>query len=521
MKLLRVWVLLRLLVPLIVVIVAPAVVGGLVGGWLTGLDYAHGFVKSLLVAWQSMLVREARLLALVALLMGGGAVLVGLERRRWALGAAVTMIVAVAILRPLTWWTVPLAAALFALNVAPVARVTRWGTRGRVLAWIPGTELLSPGLVAAAIGAGPRLLRVAGALGGLVVAGLWVGVDTAANFWAYERYVFAPWPDDRVDPRVTTIARAPAGVKCDFHDIDIVGGRAVVVAETTLQLLSVPLSGGGAPATWPLTPWWGAMEGLAMDSETDPRTGDTWFLSGPDTVTGVAFVPDSGAGAWTRVAQSPKLPAYLHHTYMHWLDERDLLVLFSIGTANTREDSWMIELDTPGLRTPTLRRLRLADGTRPPIFRDIAWVPTQGKFVLAPDFGERLYLAEPGSPVVTPWITLPTLNGRLTWVPGLDRLFVPLPNKPELWIVDPATGGIEVFPTQPGVRTVAVDVARGLVLTASVLTGRVLVQRLADGAVVDRFGTLMPMVRTLALSSEEGVALLSTWTALYRIPYAE
>jgi hypothetical protein len=72
--------------------------------------------------------------------------------------------------------------------------------------------------------------------------------DTSRSFWAYEATVFAPWPDDRVDSRVTTIARADPGVKCDFHDIDIVGDRAVVLAESSLRLLNVPLRA----TAWPV-----------------------------------------------------------------------------------------------------------------------------------------------------------------------------------------------------------------------------------------------------------------------------
>ncbi len=513
---LRAWVLLRLPVPALAVALFPNFSGEVVGERLTRLDYAHGFVKGLLIGWHSMLVREARLVALFALVAVAGLVLAGLRGRAWAVAMAGVAVAAALILRPLTWWTIPLAVGALALNFAPYETLARLVGRLRALAWVPGTELVATGPVAAALGVGPRGARVAAMLGGLAVAGGWVLADTFGSFWEYERIVFAPWSDDRVDPRVTTVARAAEGVKCDFHDIDVVGDRAVVLAETQLNLVNVPRDGGPL-ATWPITPWWGPMEGLALDSETDPTTGHTWYLSGPDTITAVAW---DGA-AWKEVARTPKIPAYLHHTYSHWLPGRDTLYVFTIGTHNTREDSLVVEVDTPGLTRPRVRRLRLPDGSRPPTIRDLAWVPTLDRFVLAPDFGDRLYLYEPGTSTVEPWIEMPTLNGRLTWVGGLDRLFVPLPNKPELWIVDPVKGVVERrFRTQPGVRTLAVDVARELVLTASVLTGRVLVQRLDDASVVDSFGTIMPMVRNLAIFPERGEALLSTWTALYRVPYA-
>lgn len=512
---LRLWVLLRLPLPVLAVMLAPALFGGLVGERLTELAYAHGTVKMVIVAWHSMLVREARLAAFLGIIVLAGLILPGLKGRVWGIAAAVVAIVTVALLAPLALWTVPVALAWLGVNLAPVETVTRWGARWRRYAWIPGTELVFGGPVAAAIGAGPRLLRVAGAVSAVTIGGSWILADTFGAFWEYEQIVYAPWPDDRVDPRVTTIARAPAGEKCDFHDIDIVGSRAVVVAEAARQLLSVPAV--GEPVGWPLPPNWGEMYGLVMDSETDPVTNTSWYLSGPDTVTGVAW-----SDGWRKVAVSPKIPGYLHHTYMHWLRERETLYVFSIGTKNTVEDPVMVELDTPGLRVPKVRHLRMPDGGKAPTFRDLAWVPALDRFVMAPDFGDRLYLVEPGNAVVTPWMQMPTLNGRLIWVGGMDRLVIPMPNLPELWIVDPKTASVErKIRTQPGVRAVAVDVARNVFLTASVLTGRVLVQDLDTGAILDSFGTVMPMARNLAIFPDRGEALLTTWTAMYRIPYAD
>lgn len=499
--------------PLLAAALAPSVVGGVAAERLTHLADAHADVKMAVVAWQSVLLRADRLAAFLLILAAFAAVLVDLRGWRWSVGAGVGAVAAVALLDPLAQWTVPVAFAWLAVNVAPAETLRRWGRRWRPLAWIPGTELGFGSVVAVVLGAGPRTLRLAAAASAVGVGGCWIVADTISAFWEREKAVFAPWPDERVDPRVTTVARAPEGTKCEFHDIDVVGDRAIVVAETSLQLLSVPRS--GSPSAWPLPPWWGRMEGLVMDSETDPATGVSWYLSGPSTVTGVAW-----RNGWEKVSESPTLPAYLHHTYAHWLGDRNLLVLFSIGTKNTIEPPLMVELDTPGLQSPTVRQLRLADGGTPPTFRDLVWVPSLDRFVLAPDFGDRLYLAAPGSSVVAPWMEIPALNGRMLWVAGLNRLFVAMPNRTELWVIDPQTATVErTIPTQLGVRAVAVDVQRGLFLTASVLTGRVLVQRLADGSVQDSFGTLMPMVRNLALFPDSGEALLSTWTALYRIPY--
>lgn len=514
MKVLRAWVLLRLPLPLCLLLLAPSWTSGKLGEQLSALAYAHGAVKMGVLSWQSMLSRDWALLGFLVACGVTGLVLGRLRGRAWAVAAVVALVVLVVALRPVTVWTVPAAAAWLAVTCAPDPTLARWGGRWRAFAWIPGTELLFGPTVAASLGAGPGLLRVAATIGALLVGGAWIVTDTLAGFSEYERRLFEPWPDGRVDPRVTTILRAPAGVKSEFHDIDVVGDRAVVVAETTERLWSVPSS--GPPASTPLPHSWGQMFGLVMDSETDPATGVTYHLDGPHHVAALRW--DDG---WQPVGRSARLPAYLHHVYLHLLPGQGLFA-FTVGTKNTHDPMLMIELDLPEMRAPTVRRLVLPDGGPMPMVRDLAWVPPLGKFVLAPDFGDRLYLATPGNPTVEPWMEMPTLNGRLTWVPGLDRLVVPVPNRPELWLVDVQKATIERrIPTQPGVRTAAVDVDRGVFLTASVLTGRVLVQRLEDGGIVDSFGTLMPMSRNLALIPERGEAILSTWTALYRIPYAD
>ena len=95
-----------------------------------------------------------------------------------------------------------------------------------------------------------------------------------------------------------------------------------------------------------------------------------------------------------------------------------------------------------------------------------------------------------------------------------------LPNRFEVWRVDPVTAQvIQKIPTQPGVRTLAVDEERGLLITVSVLTGRILIQRLEDGTRLKSIGTVMPMVRQLKLDEDRGVGVLTTWIDIYRFSY--
>ena len=75
------------------------------------------------------------------------------------------------------------------------------------------------------------------------------------------------------------------------------------------------------------------------------------------------------------------------------------------------------------------------------------------------------------------------------------------------------------IPTQPGVRALAIDLERKIIVNASVITGQILVQDLYTGEILDRLGTVMPMVREIALEPNSGQAVLTTWAAIYQFPY--
>jgi hypothetical protein len=141
--------------------------------------------------------------------------------------------------------------------------------------------------------------------------------------------------------------------------------------------------------------------------------------------------------------------------------------------------------------------------------------------VLAPNYAEGLLLADPTTGRVEPWLGLTSVNAHPLWVPELGRLLVAQPDRASVAVIDPVAGVVERrIPVSLGVRALAVDAGRGLLVTGSVVTGAVMVRRLDDGSVVDCFGGLMPMIREIALAPEPGIALIATWTVLYAVPYA-
>ena len=496
---------------------------------LGGQSDLHGAVKGLLLTWQSLvLVRGGRLLVAVAV-AGVLAVLAEVVEARW--GRPLRRVLAgVGVLAILAVWRPPVTLAGWALTGAwMLPWALNVGLSGVSLGTlgIPGVPLVLP-LVALRAG-GTDTSRVAagrwGALGrtlatmvlGAVLAGVGLAGDVRSQFSAYEAELLGPWPTPR-DPRVTVMAATPKGVKSDFHDLDLVddgagGVRAVVVAEGQRALLA--FSRDAVAARTELPPWWGPMEGLVMDSESAGDT--TWTLDGPHSV----VARRRGDTGWEPVGRSAPLPGYVHHAYTQHVPSLRTLFLFSIGLAHQGEPGWVMSLPDDTLAPVRSHPLRTADGRQLGGIRDVTWVPPLQRFVLSPDMGEGLWTWDPTRGVAEPWLAVATRNGRPSWSEGAGRLLLPAPERFSLGMVEPGSQTLREFPTQPGVRAAAIDSRRGLVVTASVLTGTLLVQRLEDAVPVAVVTGLMPMVRVLQLDEARGEAWLTTWTQVVRVRYAE
>ena len=145
------------------------------------------------------------------------------------------------------------------------------------------------------------------------------------------------------------------------------------------------------------------------------------------------------------------------------------------------------------------------------------------KLVLAPDFGKELYLFDLRTGKAESFIEAPTMDGKMRWVAVLEpalSLHCQTAWRSGRWI--PETREVDwVIPTQPGVRSMAIDADRNIIVSASVLTGQIWVQDLKTGKIFDQFATVMPMVRELALEETSGQAILTTWAAVYQFPYLD
>ncbi len=478
----------------------------------------HKLFKGSFEAWGLLILYKGWIpwVLLAGLVVGLG---LGLLKDRLYLPAAVLVVLAVSFVpgaQPLLGLALAL---LLALNLLP------WGARPRPGAawigalWAPGLALLAP-VPSLRLLLGlehPAWRPLLGALLGLGLAGAGFGGSVAAMVTpGQHHWDFVLWDDSMVDPRVETVARSPNGYVGDFHEIQVVGDQAVVVAESgSIQL--VPLGPEGEHRYHPV-PARQLQHGDvgSVSSWTQPETGRTWVMEHFQRLR----VMDLGPDGFMDVGHID-LPVRMNFPYFRWAPELERLLLVEVAALDGYHGQ-ITFIDPEGRAPP--RHCYLTDaatGERLHAPRNAVWAPPLGKLVISPDYDPWLYTVDPRSCQVEPWLDTGSFNGRMKWVEAWDRLVTAKPGARHVEVIDPAGPRIERrIPTQPGVRVLAVDPERDLLVTASVLTGRVDVQRAADGELVDRFETLMPMARSLALDPASGTAILSTWTVLYKLPYA-
>lgn len=569
-----------MVLPVAGVLFAPNLVGEAVAKAFMAMPYPHGTAKFVLESSQGVLLRQP---VLLPLLLGAGVATTVLSRlagRRWWVGAGLVTLASLAVPRfGLTAWAPWVVLTLLA--GAPVTALAAWRRPATWLAWVPGSTLLAPSLVGAAVGSLERrgLHPVLVSVAGMALALAWVELDCLLHYPAV-RASMERWPDSLLDPEIRVLAHSEPGVRADWHGVQVVGDHALVVAETTTRLLALPLD-GGPPTVFPLAERWGPHSVAPLDSETDPASGRTWILDKERELVELDFV--AGAFAERRRVELPVPPGY---AYLSRTQDELLLASVQIAGPTPRR---LFRLPLPGLQPVQVVELH-AEGDRPestavtgrhngphpqadrqphprpvppqstsrdrgprgpvgpgvapperltdaavlrdgperdrpgqlPMPREVAWLDSQGLLALAPDFGTHLWRADPETGLAERWVEMPTLDGKMRYSKALDRLVVALPSRLELWVLDPDTGAVDwTVPTQPGVRSLALDEERGLVVSASVLTGQIWVQDLRTGALHKRLGTVMPMVRELSLSPERGEAVLTTWVATYAFPYVD
>jgi len=356
-----------------------------------------------------------------------------------------------------------------------------------------------------------------GALLGMALAGVgFVGSVAAKVTPGQHLQDFVYWDDSMVDPRVEVVARSPEGYVGDFHEIQVVGDRAVVVAESgSIQI--VPLGGQGEHIYHPIPPRQLQNGDVSsVSSWTQPSTGRTWVMDGFQSLR-VLDLTDHGFLDRGHI----DLPVRMNFAYLRYAAGLERLLLVEVNALSGYHGQ-ITFIDPTRMEPP--RHCFLTDaatGLRRGAPRNAVWVPPLGKLVISPDYDPWLYTVDPQSCVVDPWLDTGEFNGRIRWIEEWGRLVLAKPGERYVEVVDPSVPSIERrIPTQPGVRVLDVDPQRDLLVTGSVLTGRLLVQQASDGKTIDSFGTLMPMVRSMALDPDSGQAILSTWTVLYRIPYA-
>lgn len=490
---------------IVVYLILPALFAGVIldwwVAWLTSLSDPHAVIKMLLESSQGMLLRQQEVLG--------------------ALLFVPTMVSIATLLRPhirngfiavvaLLMWMMfpfrnpsiaPLMALLLLCWTVQMPPTWQW------LRWIPGVGLHLPHIAFAHRTMGFRSIWV-GVFTSIWIVGL-IWLDCLTSYDTIRTEMEA-WPRELLDERVQVRAQVP-GVRADWHGVVIHDQYAVVLAEETMRLMAFPLSGAD-PLIQPLGDRWGPERAAPLNLIYD-STEDLFWTLGNERQLHSFTLSETG---WMP-QKIINLPANISYAYLQLVQNR-----FALLPVQVKRDHQPPLFALIG-DEPSWQQIRFVptSGNMPMSYpREFTFIPEHNTIVLAPDFGTHLFTFDLTTRDVQPLVETPTLDGKMRWVPELDRLVVALPNRTELWVINIEDGIVDwTIPTQPGVRALAIDVKRKLVINASVVTGQILVQDLYSGEILDRLGTVMPMVREIALDPNSDQAILTTWAAVYQFPY--
>lgn len=509
-KIFFIWTLLWLVTPVISLVLFPNVMGDILANALLLLPYPHGTMKWILEGSQGLILHQRPLLYLLFMTMVLSLVVPFLKRHWWV---GIGIFFGLGLFAPhYSILGQVFCLCLLTLLWAPTNYLEGYSLRvKKILVWVPILALLFPKQIFESLGQKnhPRITRFILTVMSMVVVLFCFWVDRVSHYDAVRKDLES-WPTEMLDERIQQLAISPPGVRADWHGLRIIGDTAIVSCERNPRVSAMSLVDGEI-RDFKLKPRWGADFAGPLEAEVNPLTGHVWTVDGGDTLLELKW----NEGEWTELRRQA-LPVSLSFSYITKRQDELLLTTVQASQHGPRR---VLKVPLPEL-TP-IRNIRLHNGSIPaPMPREALWVPTINRLVIAPDFGTQLFEVDLSTGQTSPWLDVPTLNGKMIWDSRSERIVLAVPNRFEIWVIDPKGPTIERrLPSQLGVRALAMDTERGLIVSASVLTGQIWVQDILTGRVHLKLGTVYPMVRELALSESLGVGVLTTWNAVYRFDY--
>ena len=500
------WTLGTVVLPVLCAVAFPNAIAGILTDLLMRLPYPHGTVKWALESSQGLLLHLNQVCLFLGVI-GTVSTVIALIPKVRLYGLAMMLLA--------SFW-VPHYGKLSIL-VFGLFLYLLWLPKNRLfkshlnLLWCPGVVLLVPALLLKMdVGFNfKNVVSVFRVFSSMILAGVWVWGDRLTHYPEVRTDV-SQWPIHLLDDNITELAKSPVDVRADWHGVRVLGDSAIVSCERNPRLTAFSLVDGSV-SEYPLSARWGKDNAGPLEAEVDTENSLVWTVDGGNTLqelfwNGVDWVPK----------RSQELPVPLSFSYIDRTE--DSLLLMTVQAANYGPRR-LLRVPLPELNP--VRNLRLQGSEhKVPMPREFLWIPSIEKIIYAPNFGDHLFKVDVLTGFTEPWLQVPTLNGKMLWDSDKQRIIMALPNRFEYWIIDPSGPTIEKkIPTQPGVRAIALDSSRRLLIGASVLTGQVWVQNVDTGEVYQSMGRIYPMVRELAVSENRGVAVLTTWAAVYQIDY--
>ena len=271
------------------------------------------------------------------------------------------------------------------------------------------------------------------------------------------------WPVERLDEDIKELAHSPPNVRADWHGVRIMGKTAIVTCEQRPRLMAFELTSDKRSET-PLHPRWGMENVGPLESEVNTRNSLVW------TVNGGTHILENKLhnGQWKRYREV-RLPSTLSFSYM--TRSTDTLYMVEVQTGGNEGSRKLLTAPLPQLRPITETNLTM-NGDKAPMPREPLCVPTIQKLIYWSEFGNLLYAIDMNDGTVSPWLEADTFNGKMAWSDTSERVYSAVPNKMQIQVSILQSQPSNTLWTQPGVRALAVDAQRNLIVSASVLTDR-------------------------------------------------
>lgn len=227
----------------------------------------------------------------------------------------------------------------------------------------------------------------------------------------------------------------------------------------------------------------------------------------------VAVKVDGEQGRARRVSD-PVFQRFEELAFINLESERGRLQVICFGTTAKAGGATLVEFDLA-----SLRKTRAVADLGPPC-REILFDRVRHRMYVSFDFKSGVKVIDLDTLQQVGVLDVNNHDGQMALSQSTREVFMADASRGTLTSFDADTLALRrTIHVAPGVRSVAVDEERGIILANSMLTARVYLFDLASGRLIRSQGGFFPKFRSIRVVPGGGRALIGTWNFLYDMTY--